>query len=358
MILACGNYLNGGKSNRGQADGFDIEILPKLKNLKNKDNNLLKYIVCFCKENLDFEDENMPFPEEKYISKFVNFDFEDEISKEITKLDSEVKKFENKTSMVKNQGNKKYLEPFCEIMDKFIKGAKKDIDDLNILKDDCSKKFDSTKKFFHFKDKNFDPSKGEPNPFFDIWAQFWQDYKEIWEKVNKEPKKKKKGFRERAGHLHNKLEGMKNHNLLKNHHETGPEGARIGTEELGSLFGRVFVQKLKNRTKKNSAPESGLEVDQKLADSKSEVDLKSVGSVPEGARIDPEVSTHFANVFVQKLKNRGKKNTAPGSGPEVSQKFAESRSEVDSKSVGSGREEARNFIQKLKNRTKKNNTPQ
>ena len=47
LFLACGNYLNGGNKQRGQADGFNIDILSKLKDVKTKDNfsNLLKYVV-------------------------------------------------------------------------------------------------------------------------------------------------------------------------------------------------------------------------------------------------------------------------------------------------------------------------
>lgn len=33
-ILAFGNYMNGG-TQRGQADGFDLNILPKLKDVKS-----------------------------------------------------------------------------------------------------------------------------------------------------------------------------------------------------------------------------------------------------------------------------------------------------------------------------------
>ncbi|GIY53697.1 formin-2, partial [Caerostris extrusa] len=36
IILAFGNYMNGGNRNRGQADGFGLEILPKLKDVKKK----------------------------------------------------------------------------------------------------------------------------------------------------------------------------------------------------------------------------------------------------------------------------------------------------------------------------------
>ena len=39
--------MNGGNKQRGQADGFAIDILPKVKDVKTKDNsdNLLGFVV-------------------------------------------------------------------------------------------------------------------------------------------------------------------------------------------------------------------------------------------------------------------------------------------------------------------------
>ena len=47
LVLAFGNYMNGGNVSRGQADGFELDILPKLKDVKCKNNssNLLHYLV-------------------------------------------------------------------------------------------------------------------------------------------------------------------------------------------------------------------------------------------------------------------------------------------------------------------------
>lgn len=46
IVLALGNYMNGGNVTRGQADGFAIDILPKIKDVKSKDNTLtLMYYV-------------------------------------------------------------------------------------------------------------------------------------------------------------------------------------------------------------------------------------------------------------------------------------------------------------------------
>jgi len=36
LVLALGNHMNGGSGTRGQADGFGLEILPKLKDVKSK----------------------------------------------------------------------------------------------------------------------------------------------------------------------------------------------------------------------------------------------------------------------------------------------------------------------------------
>ena len=47
IVLACGNYMNAKNKTRSNADGFDLDILTNLKNVKSKDNttNLLKYIA-------------------------------------------------------------------------------------------------------------------------------------------------------------------------------------------------------------------------------------------------------------------------------------------------------------------------
>lgn len=41
LILAFGNYMNGGNRTRGQADGYSLEILPKLKDVKSR------VLICF-----------------------------------------------------------------------------------------------------------------------------------------------------------------------------------------------------------------------------------------------------------------------------------------------------------------------
>lgn len=47
IILTLGNFMNGGNRYRGQADGFGLDVLNKLRDVKSKDkkSNLLHFIV-------------------------------------------------------------------------------------------------------------------------------------------------------------------------------------------------------------------------------------------------------------------------------------------------------------------------
>ncbi|KAM7249491.1 hypothetical protein ACFE04_019819 [Oxalis oulophora] len=66
IILALGNFMNGGNLQRGQADGFGLDILPKLKDVKSKDNSLtlLHYIVkTYLKTCEDPLSAILPIPE-------------------------------------------------------------------------------------------------------------------------------------------------------------------------------------------------------------------------------------------------------------------------------------------------------
>ena len=46
MVLGVGNYMNGGNRTRGQADGFDLDFLSKVRDIKmNSGGTLLLFIV-------------------------------------------------------------------------------------------------------------------------------------------------------------------------------------------------------------------------------------------------------------------------------------------------------------------------
>ena len=46
MVLSVGNYMNGGNRTRGQADGFDLDFLAKVRDIKmNSGGTLLLFIA-------------------------------------------------------------------------------------------------------------------------------------------------------------------------------------------------------------------------------------------------------------------------------------------------------------------------
>lgn len=55
VVLALGNAMNAENKVRGQADGFQLDILGKLKDVKSSDNstNLLAFIVEYWVEHYD-----------------------------------------------------------------------------------------------------------------------------------------------------------------------------------------------------------------------------------------------------------------------------------------------------------------
>lgn len=97
LILTLGNYMNGGNRVRGQADGFGLEILGKLKDVKSKvpGVTLLHYLV---KARLAQEPEEinleefwpLPIPEPADIQAAASVNFDD-LQRELDKLDRDLK---------------------------------------------------------------------------------------------------------------------------------------------------------------------------------------------------------------------------------------------------------------------------
>ena len=93
FILALGNYLNAGTS-RGQADGFGIEILPLLRDVKSQDGRttLLAYAVHLIFTDYDTEhtkELSCPLPEGHVFRSAAAYQFED-IEADLRSLDAEL----------------------------------------------------------------------------------------------------------------------------------------------------------------------------------------------------------------------------------------------------------------------------
>lgn len=97
IILTLGNYMNGGNRQRGQADGFTLEILGKLKDVKSKESHttLLHFIVRTYisrkrKEGVQLLEIPLPIPEPSDVERASQVDF-DEVKRQISELNRQLK---------------------------------------------------------------------------------------------------------------------------------------------------------------------------------------------------------------------------------------------------------------------------
>lgn len=97
IILTLGNYMNGGNRQRGQADGFTLEILSKLKDVKSKESQttLLHFIVRTYigrkrKEGVQLLEIPLPIPEPSDVERANQVDF-DEVKRQISELNRQLK---------------------------------------------------------------------------------------------------------------------------------------------------------------------------------------------------------------------------------------------------------------------------
>lgn len=84
IILTLGNFMNGGNRQRGQADGFGLEILGKLKDVKSKDPKITllhfivkTYIERCRKSGCGIADLILPIPNPNDVDKSLSIDFEE-----------------------------------------------------------------------------------------------------------------------------------------------------------------------------------------------------------------------------------------------------------------------------------------
>ncbi|ETE63915.1 Formin-2, partial [Ophiophagus hannah] len=169
LVLAFGNYMNGGNRTRGQADGFGLDILPKLKDVKSSDAG---------KEQCIF-----PLPEPQDLFQASQLKFE-EFNKDLRKLRKDLRACETEAGKVCQFSLEEHIQPFKDNMDKFISQAKTDHEMEEKSLAETHKSFLETAAYFCMK-----PKMGEKevslNAFFSIWHEFSSDFKEFWKKENK-----------------------------------------------------------------------------------------------------------------------------------------------------------------------------
>ena len=136
--------MNGGNRQRGQADGFAIDILPKLKDVKSRDNSitLLQYVVRLCITRFDPKmgtpEASLPVPEPSDVERSAHINF-DELRTECDKLRKDLDDITGAKDKVVQSDDQEHLEPFKGKMEAFLDKASGSLRELDEQVDDCSK---------------------------------------------------------------------------------------------------------------------------------------------------------------------------------------------------------------------------
>lgn len=190
IILACGNNMNATNKTRCDADGFDLAILPNLKDVKSKDNttNLLQYIAYYYVNKIDDDLTKFPLPDPSDISFVAQTGF-DELEKELKRVRNELKDIEQRVENVIKQ-DESLNEPFKTKIYEFLKNAINECTEQDESYTKCKLKFTKITNCYCVKPKGAD-SEVTLNYFFTMWASFILDFKEAWKKESQKVSKQR-----------------------------------------------------------------------------------------------------------------------------------------------------------------------
>ena len=163
VILGLGNILNGG-TNRGQADGFNLDLLKKLPGTKDNNGNSILNWICAKANKIDnsFEGFKGKFPQ---LEKAVQFS-----NKETNQNLVELKKMENQIErFLKDLPNDKFKEKAEENLNNFKEKTKK----FNENYDENLKVYKNLIKFFGYKETDDIAEKNEV--FFKMLLDFFKE---------------------------------------------------------------------------------------------------------------------------------------------------------------------------------------
>ncbi|XP_057327250.1 protein diaphanous homolog 1-like isoform X2 [Microplitis mediator] len=196
LILTLGNYMNGGNRMRGQADGFGLEILSKLKDVKSKvpGVTLLHYLVRVRLEqegNYNFDEMlALPIPEPADIEAASTINFED-IIKELDRLEKELQRCEKNCKVVTESSPENSTTAFTEKMDTFLTRARNELVSEKENLQEARARFKAVMLFYQYIPKGTSVDTADPKDFFGLWISFCKDFKDIWKKEQQRLKKER-----------------------------------------------------------------------------------------------------------------------------------------------------------------------
>ncbi|XP_053401162.1 uncharacterized protein LOC123549584 isoform X2 [Mercenaria mercenaria] len=180
-LLAVGNYLNGA-TEMGQADGFGIEVLNKMKEIQDRDckGTLLEFVLkTYCQVYENEVDIGCPtrfrLPEPSNMRHASQVSFEG-IQDALSNLHSDLRHIREK--LLDPRLNKDVMRPmdsFRVSAENFFASALEVIGEQEKVLQDTRDVFDRTTTFFFVDNKQITPQQ-----FFQIWAVFLHDCKYFW----------------------------------------------------------------------------------------------------------------------------------------------------------------------------------
>lgn len=189
LVLAFGNFMNGGNRTRGQADGFTVDILPKLKDVKSSDSarSLLSYIVSYYLRHFDQDAGRetcvFPLPEPVDLFQTSQMKFED-FHKDVLRLRKDLRACTSEVEKVCKVSDEENLQPFKTKMEDFTAQAKSDLETLEAGLSSTHTQFLELSVSFSVKAKAGE-KEVSPHTMFSVWHEFSSDFKETWKKENK-----------------------------------------------------------------------------------------------------------------------------------------------------------------------------
>ncbi|XP_077366248.1 formin [Festucalex cinctus] len=189
LILALGNHMNGGNRIRGQADGFGLEILPKLKDVKSKDNriSLVDYLVSYYLHNVDknagTDKSTFPLPESQDVFLAAQLNFDD-LTAELRKLGRDLAGCEKDVQKVCSDSPEEHLQPFKDRMETFLLSARKEQVGASYQLMTAQKSFQDLCVYFGLKPKTGEKEVTSSH-FFMLWFEFCADFKARWKRENR-----------------------------------------------------------------------------------------------------------------------------------------------------------------------------
>ncbi|XP_069113506.1 formin-J-like isoform X2 [Argopecten irradians] len=179
-LLAVGNYLNGGTEN-GQADGFGLEVMNRLKEVQDRDakGNLLEFVLklyCQCYE-VEIElgcPTKFRLPEPSNMRHAAQVSFEN-INEALSNIKAEVRSTREKFLVMSTKDGMDPRDNLWTTTENFMTCALEIILEEERLLQDTRSYFRRTTAYFLL-----DPDTITPQEFFQLWATFLHDCKYYW----------------------------------------------------------------------------------------------------------------------------------------------------------------------------------